>query len=91
MKKQNGSCREAMLVGLVALALAQAPTAGVRSAVESPSVQVAGQDTERPRGEDPEWPRGQDTERPRGEDVQQPRGEASERSHGHDRKAGAVP
>jgi hypothetical protein len=79
MKKQSGSYREAMLVGLVALALAQTPAAGVRSSVESPSVQVAVQDTERPRGEDPQWPRGQDTERLRGEDVQQPRGEASER------------
>ena len=88
MKKQNGSYRAAVLAGLAALALAQAPTAGVRAELESPGVQVAlGQDTERPRGEDPHWPRGQDTERPRGDDVQQPRGEASERSHGHDGKA----
>jgi hypothetical protein len=88
MEKQSGSYRAVVLVGLAALALAQAPTAGGRSAVESPSVQIAlGRDTERPRGEDPQWPRGQDTERPRGEDVQQPRGEASARSHGHDGKA----
>jgi hypothetical protein len=88
MKKQNGSNRAAVLVGLAALALAQTPTAGVRAAFESPSLQVVlGHDTERPRGEEPHWPRGQDTERPRGEDVQQPRGEASERSHGHDGKA----
>jgi hypothetical protein len=88
MKKQNGSYRAVVLVGLAALVLAQTPTAGVRFAVESPSVQVTrDQDTERPRGEDPHWPRGQDTERPRGDDVQQPRGEASERSHGHDGKA----
>jgi hypothetical protein len=88
MEKQSGSYRAVVLVGLAALALAQAPTAGGRSAVESPSVQIAlGQDTERPRGEDPQWPRGQDTERPGGEDVQQPREEASARSHGHDGKA----
>jgi hypothetical protein len=88
MEKQSGSYRAVVLVGLAALALAQAPTAGGRSAVESPSVQIAlGQDMERPRGEDPQWPRGQDTERPRGEDVQQPREEASARSHGHDGKA----
>ena len=88
MNKQNGSYRAVVLVGLAALALAQAPTAGGRAAIESPSVQVArDQDTERPRGEDPHWPRGQDTGRPRGEDEQRPRGEASERSHGHDGKA----
>ena len=88
MNKQNGSYRAVVLVGLAALALAQAPTAGGRAAIESPSVQVArDQDTERPRGEDPHWPRGQDTGRPWGEDEQRPRGEASERSHGHDGKA----
>ena len=88
MKKPNGSCRAVVLVGLAALALAQAPTAGVRSAVEGSSAQVAlGQDAERARGEDPNWPRGQDTERPRGENARQPRGEASDWSHGHDRKS----
>ena len=88
MEKQSGSYRVVVLVGLAALALAQAPTAGGRSAVESPSVQIAvGQDTERPRGEVCSWLRGQDTERPGREDVQQPRGEASARSHGHDGKA----
>ena len=86
MEKQTRSYRAVVLVGLAALALAQTPTG--RSAIESPSVQVTlGQDTERPRGEDPQWPRGQDTERPQREDEQRPRGEASERSHGHDRKA----